>query len=123
MKRRSYHRKQAHGEDAALRELMAILQYKEDAKEVLSRIRAGKVPGVWWYDETGKVPVMREKNTEIADLRAELAALKGRKVKLPESKKHNCFNHMASADAHGYNSALEDCADAIRAAGVEVADA
>ena len=35
-------------DDSALRELMGILQYKEDAREVLKRIRAGKVPGVWY---------------------------------------------------------------------------
>jgi chromosome segregation ATPase len=65
-----------------------------------------------------------ERDAALADLEAaqkEIAELRARKVRLPESESaHGFHSHETAAEIHGYNDALEDCATAIRAAGVEV---
>lgn len=55
-----------------------------------------------------------------ANARAEVAALRARKVTLPGIKSGNCFSHVASAEADGFNRGVEACADAIKASGIEV---
>jgi len=59
----------------------------------------------------------------IRGLRAEVAALKARKVTLPPEVKYAMSaSHETWAEAYGFNECRDRCADAIKAAGIEVAE-
>jgi hypothetical protein len=66
----------------------------------------------------GQLADMTEKAYEA---RAELAAIKGRKVTLPKLATQIADHIGISANQAAWNRAIEQCADAIRAAGIEVA--
>jgi hypothetical protein len=66
-----------------------------------------------------------EANDDICDrldaAQKELEGLRARKVKLPASRDVRGFHsHETTAEERGYNDALEDCATAIRAAGISI---
>jgi hypothetical protein len=85
-------------------------------KEMIAAVhRAGERMAI---AESREIAALRE---QLDEARAELAVLKGRKVTLPAHREVTLSMFPAGRDVtRAYNEAITDCADAIRAAGVEV---
>jgi len=119
---------QCQGEDAAGQYLYNLMTQKlalghdtadRAADAIISAIRRGEVPGIYAVENIrGTLVKDLEAERERDAARAEVAALKARKAKLPAKTPDDL---MHSALDMWRNDVIDACAEAIRAAGVEAA--
>jgi DNA repair exonuclease SbcCD ATPase subunit len=110
----------------ALAGIESFIKERDEAREAAESLRASLAAVIKERDEARAEVERLSKGyhesciARAEALQAEVAALKGRKVTLPAKKPNEGYTRQGALN-DVYNDALLDCAEAIRAAGVEVA--